>query len=822
MLAVNSTDPGNIVVSSQNEVRITTNAGATFGGPVSFAYPPGSNRFAGHTDLKFDGLGRLFWSNLAGSGNRSVSVSQIDPTTGANITSTRVNNSDDDRPFMAIDTNPGSPFFNNIYIVWDLDNRSHVLFSRSIDQAVTWSTPLELSNASVEGFVFPSDVSVAPNGDVYVAYHSQPGLADYTENPDGTTGQTFVLRSTDGGVSFAQKTLAFGPGQSDVTFNVQDQPRTIPRTQFWTVGSAQPWVLADPARPGNVYVVTADDPTNGAGAPYSRIVFARSTDYGATWSFPQAGGIAPLDGDAFQLFPTAAIDPFGDIVVAWYDNRRGLTNSNGRFLLDVFAAYSTDGGLTWATSFQLNDVANPFDPDPGAPTFGAPPTTWIGDYFGITLFGGTAYLAWNGNSFLNGTPVAPQQVWFSSFALSGALTVTGTPGDDTITVRSMTDNNDFVEVLVNGQREYAGLWSGLTGITIAATAGNDTINIEDIAAGVPVTIYLGDGTDFVNLSPTARNLNAIQGNVTINGQAGTALTCNDQSDSAGQTYTITATTIARSGSTLIAYAGVGSLVLNGSSGGNTFTVQATSAGTAMTINGGGGTNTAVGSDAANTWTITGRNTGTLAGAVILGPVAFSMVQNLTGGADADTFGFADGQGVDGIINGGGGSNTIDDSAYTSNVVVNLQLNTATGVGGGIANIQNVTGGGGPGYNVLVGNGGNVLRGGRGRNLLIAGAGASTLFGGTDENILIGGTTSYDQMPDQLLAIMEYWTGTADYDTRVFNLTHGIGVPLLDATTVAGNGGGNTLMGGPARSLFFGSLTLDSYDWDPLTDTFIAV
>jgi hypothetical protein len=786
MLAVNSTEPGNIAVSSQNGVRITTNAGATFGSPVTFVPPSGTDTFRGDTDLKFDGLGRLFWSNIAGSGGNDVSVSQIDPATGANITSTRVvGEFNVDKPFMAIDTNPGSPFFNHIYVVWEhfsttpfIDGTPEVLFSRSTDQAVTWSAPLQLSNRSAEGFVWPADVSVAPNGDVYVAYHSQPGLAGFDHNPDGTSGQTFVLRSTDGGVSFAQKTLAFGPGQSDVTFNVQQRPRTIPGTQFWTLGSAQPWVLADPVRPGNVYVVTADDPTNGAGAPYSRIVFVRSTDNGATWGFPQPGSIiAPLDGDSFQLFPTAAIDPFGHIVVAWYDNRRGLTNRQGHFLLDVYATYSTDGGSTWATPFQVTDAANAFDPDPGAQS-GPTTTTWIGDYFGIALFGGTAYLAWNGNSFRNGTPVAPEQVWFSSFALSGSLTVTGTSGDDTITIRSITDNPDFVEVLVNGRREYAGLWSGLTGITIAATAGNDTVNIEDLPAGISLTVNLGDGTDAVNLSPTAQNLNAIQGNVTINGQAGTTVTCNDQSNSAGQAYTMTANTLARTGSTLISYVGVGSLVLNGSNGGNTFTVQGTSAGTAMRINGGSGTNTAVGSDTANAWTISGRNTGTVTGAVIPGPVTFSMVQNLLGGADVDTFSFADGQGVDGIIDGGGGVNTLDYSAYTGNVIVNLQLNAATGVGGAIANIQNVTGGGGPGYNILVGNGGNVLQGGSGRNLLIAGARASMLIGGMGENILIGGTTSYDMMPEKLVAIMDYWAGTDDYDTRVFNLTHGIGVPPL--------------------------------------------
>jgi len=37
--------------------------------------------------------------------------------------------------------------------------------------------------------------------------------------------------------------------------------------------------------------------------------------------------------------------------VAWYDNRRGLTNANGTFRLDVFATYSTDGGLTFKTAW---------------------------------------------------------------------------------------------------------------------------------------------------------------------------------------------------------------------------------------------------------------------------------------------------------------------------------------------------------------------------------------------------------------------------------------------------------------------------------------
>jgi hypothetical protein len=137
------------------------------------------------------------------------------------------------------------------------------------------------------------------------------------------------------------------------------------------------------------------------------------------------------------------------------------------------------------------------------------------------------------------------------------------------------------------------------------------------------------------------------------------------------------------------------------------------------------------------------------------------------------------------------------------------------VNGGVANIQNVIGANGGGdaglYNLIVGNGGDVLTGGSGRrNLLIAGAAASMLFGSDDEDILIGGTTAYDSEPGMasLIAIMNYWAGSADdYDTRVNNLTTGVGVPLLDATTVFNNGGGNGLFGhlngSMERNLFYG-------------------
>jgi hypothetical protein len=172
------------------------------------------------------------------------------------------------------------------------------------------------------------------------------------------------------------------------------------------------------------------------------------------------------------------------------------------------------------------------------------------------------------------------------------------------------------------------------------------------------------------------------------------------------------------------------------------------------------------------------------------------------------------------INGGTGADTLDYSAYTGNVIVDLQAGFATGIAGGLSgNFVSVHGANSSGdglYNLLIGTGGNVLTGGTGRrNILVAGGTASTLNGGTQDDLLIGGTATYDTEAGLVLwqAIAAYWAGTDDYNTRVTNVETGNGVPLLDATTVTGNGGGNTMNGLGALALIYtdGNDTIIGFD-----------
>jgi hypothetical protein len=88
-----------------------------------------------------------------------------------------------------------------------------------------------------------------------------------------------------------------------------------------------------------------------------------------------------------------------------------------------------------------------------------------------------------------------------------------------------------------------------------------------------------------------------------------------------------------------------------------------------------------GDNVPSNWNISAANAGNIGG---VGMLDFLSFENLTGGTAADTFVFADGMGVTGTINGSGGVDTFDYTAYTSAVTVNLESQTATGTGGFVA------------------------------------------------------------------------------------------------------------------------------------------
>lgn len=442
--------------------------------------------FGGDPSLAFDSQGRLFLSYLCSYPNagRDVCFTGFQPNGGGTAFNQlpginwprRVTvlagrpGQNTDKEWLAADWYAGSPYTDRIHLSWiDLGgaNNWEVYTSFSDDQGQSWSNAYLISPADgSEGRVWPVHNTVAPNGDVYIAYHSQPGFLPGTSSrsPDGVSGQIFVVRSSNGGGVFSTcddasqcrqnsdcngigsglcngKSAAFGPGQADTTWNVQhfrfcDDGTTIctsnancmgigsgtcnapvgaiPGAIFWTQGTAQPWVLADPDTPGRIFVVANDDPDNNPSSGDAADVFiVRSDDFGATWTNPSQVDNGPAG--TFQLLPNAAIDPIsGAIAVTYYDNRAGATNGGGNFLLDVMARYSFDGGSSWLPEVDINDGL--FNPDTvtgcrfcgnGAPqntsctamTCTGAGTTRIGEYNGVAFGECTAHVTWADNTF---------------------------------------------------------------------------------------------------------------------------------------------------------------------------------------------------------------------------------------------------------------------------------------------------------------------------------------------------------------------------------------------------------------------------------------
>ncbi len=426
--AVDPNNPNIVATSQFNRVLVSADGGRTFPTTVTVNAPGGGylNTSGGDPTLSFDSQGNVYFGYLSNQGtpanmNFTLAVfgALIDPIAGVvlqnQLIAAETNTFQHDKEWVAADHWVNSPFRDNAYMVWSrLGGGSQILFSRTTDGGATWSAPMQLDPGG-QGFVWPSELTVGPNGDVWVGWHTN------TANTAGNLGSIAMVRSSDGGQTFQPVTTPFPAGTADITDNAPPNP-TMAGNISWMQGAVQPRILVDPVRPNNVYVISVDDPDNNyASGDPADIVMARSTDYGASWI---RSTISHGPFGTIQTMPTAAIDEDGNITVTWYDSRNGapsvgvdqiLGTADDNLLLDLFATVSVDGGLTFSNDFQLNEVA--FDPDLGPPTDRFPPNNVfrIGEYNGHDADSGYAYVSWTANSGNN------QDIAFDVFSALSAF-----------------------------------------------------------------------------------------------------------------------------------------------------------------------------------------------------------------------------------------------------------------------------------------------------------------------------------------------------------------------------------------------------------------
>ncbi len=608
-ITVNPTNPENLVLSSFNLLGVSTDGGKTYT-QKSFPALPGTFLNAGDTSTVFDSRGQLYWANLGGIPipgsnpvqlkNISVFLTKVNPQTGAptgplvQVTHPTSSQSDD-KEFLAADDS------GNLFMAWissfnsKLQNgntvsNGEVLLSRSTTQGATWSNPKVVDALGASAFDWPVTLSVAPNGDlshgeVYVAYHNEPQNAS-PKDPHAFDTVYVARYSND-----LSRQISWTPACDEGRARIRDGPNSVqttghpkdpqyPGTDFYTIGAGQSWVLADPVRPRNVYVIYIDDPSNGGAGDPANIMISRSSNYGAPGSWTtQTVEAGP--NNSMQLFVTAAIDPFGDIAIAWYDNRAKETITagpgKGNFKWDFYAKYSTDGGLHWTAAFKVSD--KPLDPDTNnlaADNRGVR----IGDYYGIALFGDTAYVAWEGNTFM-GTAVTGDQLYTDSFNIPGSLTVHGSEGNDSIGMQGKSgggSNPDTFEVIVNNVRVYAGRSTNISSVTISSGDGADTITLGSLTGpleSMPSDISVSSGID----QDTTLTVDARDSSHSIFTVTDKALQRSEQHIVLGHLLPVVTNTIT--------YQRISRLLVRGDlDSPSTFQVQSTAAPTPVTLGGG--------------------------------------------------------------------------------------------------------------------------------------------------------------------------------------------------------------------------------------------
>ncbi len=353
-IAVDPTDGNKITIGWRQFDSVLSNFrqggwGYTTDGGTTWTFPGvlENNVFRSDPVLKSDETGRFFYLSLLGSfcddiwrsTNGGQTWTRLPPEGGAG---------GGDKEWFTIDkTNGMGHGFQ--YQAWSTAATcSFGQFSRSTDGGLTWQSPLSIPNSPVWG-----TLDVDTNGNLFVggaSSFSSPFWcirSSNAQNPNVTPTFDQITQVNLGG------SLVFGG-----TIN----PGGLAGQLFLAVDRS-----GGPTN-NNIYMLASVVPPGGNGTD---MMFARSTNGGASFSAPQRINDDPVNSSKWHWFGTLSVAPNGRIDAVWFDTRNAANNTDSQ----LFYSYSTDGGVTWAANVAASNSFNPFE--------GYPNQNKIGDYITI-------------------------------------------------------------------------------------------------------------------------------------------------------------------------------------------------------------------------------------------------------------------------------------------------------------------------------------------------------------------------------------------------------------------------------------------------------
>jgi len=296
------------------------------------------------------------------------------------------NGSLNDKPWLAIDNNPASPYYHRMYIAWAPGG---VVNRYSTDGGLTWSASVPIPPSGNE---YPYPV-VTQNGDVFV----------FTMAPWGfcVNGSIYYAKSTNGGVSF-------GSAQAVVSTSQPCSPihggGGFDQWRFFSIISA----VTNPLNNNELYVAWTDD--NNVTYGQTDVYYVRSTDHGVTWTPRIRLSHDPAGSGRDHITPVLFYGSNGRLHALWMDRREDPANQ----LFHTWYSSSTDMGETWEADSRVSEVAQNMN-------IGLPPGSGgaAGDYWGLWAVGDIVYTAWND------TRRNEQDIW-TARGVFGAATPTPT------------------------------------------------------------------------------------------------------------------------------------------------------------------------------------------------------------------------------------------------------------------------------------------------------------------------------------------------------------------------------------------------------------
>ena len=287
--------------------------------------------------------------------------------------------------------------------------------------------------------------------------------------------------------------------------------------------------------------------------------------------------------------------------------------------------------------------------------------------------------------------------------IAGSLVVVGS-GSDTMNVDDTGNTTGQSGTLTSTTLTGLGMgtsgitYSGLSALNINLGSGNDTFNVRSTNSTTVTTLNTGAGANVVNVGSNEPSnsgvTTGIAGSLVVVGSGSDTMYVDDTGNTAGQTGTLTSTTLTGlgMGASGITYSGQSVLNINLGSGNDTFNVKSTKSTTVTTVNTGAGTDVVnVGSNEPATGGVTTAIAGSL---IVVGSGSDTMNVDDTGNTTGQSGTLTStaltglGMGASGItysglsvlnINLGSGNDTFNVQSTKSTTVTTLNTGSGTDV-----------------------------------------------------------------------------------------------------------------------------------------------